>query len=197
MLETGNFFDAPLYVHHAPVRLLAFFQEQASPSVFSSPQVRQSLSFCCSMSDVEKNVCHDVNRVKIPGAYTFDVNAETLKVGAFGPGSTTRPFRPRKSGIYYVAFSNCAPLPTNAEEGKRSSGSYRFLSGELQAVSEIGYLPGEEVGKLYFYPTLAAAYLGILLIWVFWCRAWRDVLFKIHHYITVVIVVGLVEAVCW
>lgn len=64
-------------------------------------------------------------------------------------------------------------------------------------ITRNGYLPGEEVHKLSFYLYLIIGYCGILGVWCVWCSSWSDVLFKIHHYISITIVVGGVEAPCW
>lgn len=64
-------------------------------------------------------------------------------------------------------------------------------------ITRNGYLPGEEVHKLSFYLYLIIGYCGILGVWCVWCSSWSDVLFKIHHYISITIVVGAVEAACW
>jgi len=55
---------------------------------------------------------------------------------------------------------------------------------------------GEELPKLFFYRILMCAYFVLLLVWGLWAFRWKKVLFKIHHYITLAVAVGLVEAIC-
>jgi hypothetical protein len=35
------------------------------------------------------------------------------------------------------------------------------------------------------------------LVWTVLCVQWRDVLFTIHHFMSITIFIGLAEALCW
>ncbi|CAD7964790.1 unnamed protein product [Amoebophrya sp. A120] len=98
-------------------------------------------------------------------------------------------FKPPTGGLYYILQTNC-----NEKDGSTMPA---FVSGELSTISSKGYLPGEELPKLSFYLYLMFLYLGLLVVWGVWCHKWSDVLFKIHHFITVAIIAGLIEAACW
>lgn len=116
-------------------------------------------------------------------------------------------FEPQTTGLYYVVLSNCGAddlgLPKAAAGSAPPAYSsinrpgVFFTSGELQLITTKGFLPGEEVPKLNFYMYLMLFYLGLLLVWGVWCHKWTNVLFNIHHYITVAILAGFIEAACW
>ena len=72
----------------------------------------------------------------------------------------------------------------------------QFKSGEVILSTSNGFLPGEEMPKMSFYFYLALAYTGLLAFWGVQCSTWAGVLFRVHSYITTVILAGLVEAVC-
>ena len=117
------------------------------------------------------------------GAFTFPITKDNLEKG-FG----SLLYRVPASGLYYVALSNC---------GDSSPKDVKFTSGEMVQISRAGFLPAEEAGKLSFYLYLMLGYLVLMGGWFLVCSRWSEVLFKIHHYISITIAVGAIEAGCW
>jgi len=145
-------------------------------------ELTENSQFCCTSDMLAAKKCSEENGLSIPGSFSWTINKENLEKGFSGIQ-----FLPPSTGLYYVALSNCGP----------STATVKFESGELSLVTTAGYLPAEEQQKLAFYFWLFVGYMGLLVVWGVWCSAWPDVLFKIHHYITATICVGLVEAICW
>jgi hypothetical protein len=142
-------------------------------------------SFCCEGPN--QKGCERKNLLYIEGAYTIPINQTTLT-----NGFKSFMFTPPETGLYYITISNCGDQEAGADKKE-----VKFVSGELSTIGTDGFLPAEEAAKLYFYQYLSIAYVVLLVVWGIWCSAWSEVLFKIHHYITVTIVVGLLEGISW
>jgi len=90
------------------------------------------------------------------------------------------------SGRYYLLFSSCLNSTGDVE-----------MSGKIVWMNPYGYLPGElyHFIPLFGYLTIGYAVLG--LFWGLLCLVnWKDLL-HLQHYVTVVIVLGLLEAATW
>jgi len=87
---------------------------------------------------------------------------------------------------YYLLFSSCLNSTGDVE-----------MSGKIVWMNPYGYLPGElyHFIPLFGYLTIGYAVLG--LFWGLLCLVnWKDLL-HLQHYVTVVIVLGLLEAATW
>lgn len=149
----------------------------------SLSELSEKSQFCCSAEMVKAGTCKTENSLVIPGAFSWDINKAELENGYGG-----KQFLLKETGLFYVTVSNC---------GSDAAADVKFESGELSLVTKNGYLPAEEQNKLSFYFYLTLGYVGLIIVWGLWCSAWSDVLFKIHHYISATIIVGLIEAICW
>lgn len=147
-------------------------------------------SFCCTANFAKDDLCK-LHTMFIPGGNTDPIQSFPISKKTLTNGFGDIMFKNFNEGIYYIALSNC-----NAN-GVPETLDWKFDSGELVISSRSGYLPGEELPKLSFYFYLLAGHIVALSLWILWCSRWTEVLFKIHHYITIAICVGALEAACW
>jgi hypothetical protein len=156
-----------------------------------------STHFCCSQEDIDAKKCSNVNTLILTnpaadGNKKVHIDSYSWKMSSADASLTAKidgePAQIKQSGLYFVALSNC---------DTKDEGFTKLLSGELEAKSAYGYLPGEEFYKLGFYGWLSVAYIALGLVWIVLCVQWREVLFTIHHFMSITIFIGLCEAMCW
>jgi len=158
-----------------------------------------STHFCCSDADVKSGLCKNQNQLIItqPGADgkpkgDMDARSWLLKPKAGDPTTVDiegeANFNVKTSGLYFVTVSNCDNTATE---------NVRFIDGEIETKSNYGFLPGEEVAKLSFYGYLSLGYVGLGMLWFMLCFRWWAVLFTIHKFISICIMVGFFEVFAW
>jgi len=156
-----------------------------------------STHFCCSTDDIAEKKCRNIDTLILTnpapdGNKKIHIDSFSWKIST-EPNSVTakiegEPALVKQSGLYFVALSNC---------DVKDESNTKILTGELEAKSAYGYLPGEEFYKLSFYGWLSVAYTALGLVWLILCVMWKDVLFTIHHFMSITIFIGLCEALSW
>ncbi|CAD7957803.1 unnamed protein product, partial [Amoebophrya sp. A25] len=175
--------STPTMFVSGPVQLV---DAKTNARIFDASQMKGLGLAVLSHSQLVKLSDTGVSFCDKDGAFTLG-DAYSWTLADLEGASASKVYKPVSSGLYYVVQTNCAEknLP------------FKFSAGELSTTSVAGWLPGEESPKLAFYFYLLVAYVGLLAVWGVWCKSWADVLFNIHHYITVAILAGLLEAACW
>lgn len=152
--------------------------------------------YCCTPGALENGVCTagEINRVilSLPEGTTgppvlvadFHVaSAEMVAVGEVPQASTSETrYSVEATGYYNLFVSSC----------DMQSGEV-LVNGRTEWMNPFGYLPGTVWGKLPFFGSLAIIYLALGLVWVvLMCMHWKE-LMGIQSWISLVLVLGMVE----
>jgi len=90
-----------------------------------------------------------------------------------------------KTGVYYLIMSNC---------GNFTLGE---VSGQVAVRNPFGYMTGTDYHKLSFFGYTTVLYLALVVIWGALCLTWKQEFIAIHGIVGLVILLKLVECVCW
>mmetsp|Transcript_95550 Transcript_95550/g.270523 ORF Transcript_95550/g.270523 Transcript_95550/m.270523 type:complete len:523 (+) Transcript_95550:59-1627(+) len=116
----------------------------------------------------------------------MNMYVHTVQFGTSGSQRTKDVQLPvRATGVYILVFSNCGGL------------SGAVVSGSVIVKNSYGFLPGNEYHKMPFYGWLSLLYVFLALVWMALSFRWWRELFHIQYCITIVILLGLVEAFLW
>eukprot|EP00301_Raphidiophrys_heterophryoidea_P010098 c15141_g1_i1.p1 GENE.c15141_g1_i1~~c15141_g1_i1.p1 ORF type:complete len:507 (+),score=100.24 c15141_g1_i1:51-1523(+) len=90
------------------------------------------------------------------------------------------------TGRYYLLFSSCLNSTGDVE-----------MTGEIVWINPYGYLPGELYHFIPLFYWLSIGYLALGLVWGLLCILYRNDLLHLQHYVSIVIVLGLLETAVW
>jgi hypothetical protein len=151
--------------------------------------------FCCTADAVTRGDCIDKERGHM--ITPRDANGNPLLVEAnmgsvqIAPGKdqyfgqTTSSFgtmNVRDTGLYVVLMGSCS-----------SDASPVSIDGYASSMDPYGYVPADLFGKLTFFGVLLLLYLFVTICWVAVCLINRNDLLTIQHWITAVLIMGLLE----
>ena len=92
----------------------------------------------------------------------------------------------KDSGMYYLWFVNCDEDLSAAT-----------AAGQTTWKNPGGYLPGMMYPHIAFFAVMSLLYLVLMTIWGFlYARHWTNI-FSLQHYMTAVIVMGMLEMSAW
>mmetsp|Transcript_79479 Transcript_79479/g.204568 ORF Transcript_79479/g.204568 Transcript_79479/m.204568 type:complete len:545 (-) Transcript_79479:66-1700(-) len=152
--------------------------------------------FCSTPDDVMLKDADTPNSLLLrnvsPGNYSSkDVHVHTVAEGEAAPASSKKNLKTqgrealKRTGVYLLVITNCGE---SAEV---------TISGKVLVRNSFGFLPGNEYGKLLLYAGVAVAYFASSIFWVaLSLRHWQDLIY-IHYCISVVVILGLIEAILW
>lgn len=138
--------------------------------------------FCCSIKDQQDAKCPIANKL-VPIQVGTSGYFKTAELSDVTQGKSAH-LDVADSGMFYLAVANCGNINFSRDS---------VISGSVQARSNHGLLPGVDIQSLYFTGTMLAVYCLLLLGWIFLCIRWKNQLFTIHHAISFVLILGLVD----
>lgn len=147
--------------------------------------VINSERFCSTQNTLLLETAQDANvhSVTLPVRVAADTPAGADPV-APQLGSPVR-FNITRSNVYALVISNCGSI----HDAK--------IWGRVSATNSFGHLPGDQYFKMQFYGWLSIFYFLIAFLWflmVFFWRMQGEKLNHLHHCITFVIFLGVIEA---
>lgn len=148
--------------------------------------------FCTTENDVSLGLAKKTGELllnKSPDLSLRDVNVISYTVPMMSKDNEdwTKPITTYidSTGVYILVFSNC---------GTKTQAT---VSGTLAVKNAYGFLPGNEYHKMPFYGWLLLVYMGLAFVWMSISLKWWRELFAIHHCISSVIFLGLLECFMW
>ena len=143
-------------------------------------------SYCCDEAGVQANFCKEENIGRLavpPGAYLHEV---VLGKGSSPEDEVSKAvfFPVHETGVYYVVISSC-----DARQGEFN------VVGQSEWRNPFGFLPGEQYGNLPFWTSMLVAYLVLGLAWTCRVLQYRSQVVWVHHWISGVLAVALLEAI--
>eukprot|EP00299_Pterocystis_sp_00344_P008120 c2948_g1_i1.p1 GENE.c2948_g1_i1~~c2948_g1_i1.p1 ORF type:complete len:498 (-),score=90.91 c2948_g1_i1:70-1524(-) len=155
---------------------------------FTDPQGTRH--FCCTQSLLEQEVPGCTN-TRLGMAIISPDAGDKIQIhdvvwDSESEQKVNHKFSVYESGRYYLLFSSCL----------NSTGDAR-MSGQIVWMNPYGYLPGELYQFIPLFGYLAIGYLVLGLIWGVLCVIHRHDLLHLQHYVSVVIMLGLLETMTW
>eukprot|EP00947_MAST-08B_sp_MAST-8B-sp1_P003334 g3334.t1 len=143
-------------------------------------------SYCCDEAGVKADFCKEENIGRLavpPGAYLHEV---VLGKGSSPEDEVSKAvfFPVHETGVYYVVISSC-----DARQGEFN------VVGQSEWRNPFGFLPGEQYGNLPFWTSMLVAYLVLGLAWTCRVLQYRSQVVWVHHWISGVLAVALLEAI--
>jgi len=147
--------------------------------------------FCCTQDLLDLNIagCTPLHLGKAiitaaaePPVQVHDVVWDTASLDQ----EVHHKFDVMKSGRYYLLFSSCL----------NSTGDVH-MTGQIVWMNPYGYLPGELYHFIPLFSYLTLAYIVLSVLWGVLCLIHREDLLFLQHYVTAVIVLGLLESATW
>ena len=149
-------------------------------------EMEGGMSYCCSSDTAGRGLCNeqDIGTLMVDHSI-FDGDHRTVEV----PKEPNKEFRMddgafgiETSGDYVLVIANC-----------NDYGLQVLALGNMEWKSVGGYLPGDQVGFMYFYGCLMVIYF-IMALW-YYCgmRIYQDAAIPIQKYILATIILGFLE----
>lgn len=140
--------------------------------------------YCCSANDIDAGACSAPNTLIVnnqEGVRLVSVALPSKEQARVEVLEDTR-VEVEETGIYVTLFASCDP----------ASGAVA-VSGFSEWMNPHGFLPADQFGALRFFQVLSLLYLALGLVWAVLCARHRDDLLAIQGWISLVLLLGMVE----
>jgi len=167
--------SATIYVLYAYSDALAYYGENGPLE-----------DLCCTEKLVDDGKCKSTSELYAHKTVPSGISTpRALTLNNTEPYTYEYKYKPFKSGIHYLVIINCN---TNVE---------LEIEGDSETLNTYGYLSSESYPFLPFYGSVAALYLIVGVVWIFFLyRFWTQVL-QLQVYLTWVIVLSIAETATW